>query len=40
MTNLLIGEYEHTLDEKKRVSLPKTFRAALGKRVVDRKSVV
>ncbi len=34
MTNLLIGEYEHTLDEKKRVSLPKTFRAALGKKVV------
>ena len=34
MTNLLIGEYEHTLDEKKRVSLPKTFRSALGKRVV------
>ena len=34
MSHLLIGEYEHTLDEKKRVSLPKTFRAALGKRVV------
>jgi len=34
MTNLLIGEYGHTLDEKKRVSLPKTFRAALGKKVV------
>jgi MraZ protein len=34
MTSLLIGEYEHTLDEKKRVSLPKTFRAALGKKVV------
>jgi len=34
MTNLLIGEYEHTLDEKKRVSLPKVFRSALGKRVV------
>lgn len=34
MTSLLIGEYEHTLDEKKRISLPKTFRAALGKRVV------
>ena len=34
MANLLIGEYEHTLDEKKRISLPKTFRAALGKRVV------
>lgn len=34
MENLLIGEYEHTLDDKKRISLPKTFRAALGKRVV------
>ena len=34
MTNLLIGEYEHTLDEKKRISLPKMFRGALGKRVV------
>ena len=34
MTNLLIGEYEHTLDEKKRISLPKAFRSALGKRVV------
>lgn len=34
MTSLLIGEYEHTLDEKKRISLPKAFRAALGKRVV------
>ena len=34
MTNLLIGEYEHTLDDKKRISLPKSFRAALGKRVV------
>lgn len=34
MGNLLIGEYEHTLDEKKRISLPKAFRGALGKRVV------
>jgi MraZ protein len=34
MTNLLVGEYEHTLDDKKRVSLPKQFRAALGKSVV------
>src|SRR3989344_1195482 len=34
MTNLLIGEYEHTLDEKKRISLPKAFRTGLGKRVV------
>jgi MraZ protein len=31
---LLIGEYEHSLDDKKRVSLPKNFRAALGKKVV------
>lgn len=34
MTHLLIGEYEHTLDEKKRISLPKTFRSALGRRVI------
>ena len=34
MGNLLIGEYEHTLDEKKRISLPKAFRSGLGKRVV------
>jgi MraZ protein len=33
-THLLIGEYEHTLDEKKRVSLPKVFRGALGKKIV------
>jgi len=31
---MFIGEYEHTLDEKKRVSLPKAFREALGKRMV------
>jgi len=31
---MFIGEYEHTLDEKKRVSLPKQFRAALGRKVV------
>ncbi|HEY4488325.1 MAG TPA: division/cell wall cluster transcriptional repressor MraZ [Candidatus Paceibacterota bacterium] len=34
MQSLLIGEYEHTLDEKKRVSLPKQFRSALGRKVV------
>ena len=34
MKNLLIGEYEHTLDDKKRISLPKAFRASLGGRVV------
>ena len=31
---MFIGEYEHTLDEKKRVSLPKQFRAGLGKTMV------
>lgn len=31
---MFLGEYEHTLDEKKRVSLPKAFRAALGKKMV------
>lgn len=31
---MLIGEYEHTLDEKNRVSLPKAFRNALGKKIV------
>jgi MraZ protein len=34
MTSLLIGEYEHTLDEKKRISLPKNFRAGLGRKVI------
>jgi MraZ protein len=31
---MFIGEYEHSLDEKKRISLPKAFRSALGKKVV------
>lgn len=31
---MLIGEYEHTLDDKKRVSLPKSFAKALGKKMV------
>ncbi|HEY4519954.1 MAG TPA: division/cell wall cluster transcriptional repressor MraZ [Candidatus Paceibacterota bacterium] len=31
---MLIGEYEHTLDEKKRVSLPKTFAKTLGRKLV------
>ena len=31
---MFIGEYEHTLDEKKRVSLPKQFRAGLGTKMV------
>lgn len=31
---MFIGEYEHTLDEKKRVSIPKNFRTGLGKKMV------
>ena len=31
---MFIGEYEHTLDDKKRVSLPKQFRQGLGKKMV------
>ena len=31
---MFIGEYEHSLDEKKRISLPKSFRQGLGKKVV------
>lgn len=31
---MLIGEYTHTLDEKKRLSLPSKFRKEIGKTVV------
>jgi MraZ protein len=31
---MLIGEYIHTMDEKKRISLPVKFRKSLGKQVV------
>ncbi len=31
---MFIGEYTHTVDEKKRFSLPSKFRANLGKKVV------
>jgi MraZ protein len=31
---MLIGEHTHTLDEKKRISLPSKFRKELGKKVV------
>ena len=32
--NMLIGEYLHTLDSKKRLSLPARFRKEVGKKVV------
>lgn len=31
---MLIGEYTHTIDPKKRLSLPSKFRKELGKRVI------
>jgi MraZ protein len=31
---MFIGEYQHSLDDKKRVSLPKAFRQGLGKKPV------
>ncbi|MFA5934883.1 MAG: division/cell wall cluster transcriptional repressor MraZ [Candidatus Paceibacterota bacterium] len=31
---MLIGEYIHTLDEKKRVSLPIKFRKEMGKKII------
>lgn len=31
---MLIGEYRHSLDDKKRLSLPVKFRTALGKKLV------
>ena len=34
LENMLIGEYQHTLDPKKRLSLPAKFRKEVGKKVV------
>jgi len=34
MTNVLIGEYRHAIDDKKRVALPAPFRRLLGRKIV------
>ncbi len=31
---MLIGQYSHTIDDKKRISLPKTWKSNFGKKVV------
>ncbi len=31
---MLIGEYKHTIDDKKRISLPSKFRKEMGKKIV------
>ncbi len=31
---MLIGEYKHKLDDKKRISLPMKFRKSLGKKII------
>jgi MraZ protein len=36
---MFIGEYAHTLDDKKRISLPKAYRAQLGDSVVVTKGL-
>lgn len=37
--NMLIGEFKHTLDEKKRISIPSKFRSVLGKKIVVTKGL-
>src|SRR3989344_8794431 len=34
ITNMFIGEYTHTADEKNRISLPAKFRKELGRKIV------
>ena len=36
---MLIGEFKHTLDEKKRISIPSKFRTVLGKKIVITKGL-
>jgi len=37
--NMFIGEYRHTIDTKKRLSLPAKFRRELGKKIVITKGI-
>jgi MraZ protein len=37
--NMLIGQYEHTIDNKKRLALPAKFRGELGEKVIITKGV-
>jgi MraZ protein len=37
--NMLIGQYEHTIDNKKRLALPSKFRGELGDKVVITRGV-
>lgn len=36
---MLIGEYKHTVDDKKRISLPSKFRKQVGKKVIIAKGL-
>ena len=36
---MLIGQYEHTIDNKKRLALPSKFRGELGEKVIITKGV-
>ncbi len=36
---MLIGQYQHTIDEKKRLSLPAKFRGELGEKVIVTKGL-
>lgn len=39
ITKMLIGEYKHTIDSKKRLALPSKFRKKLGKSVIVTKGL-
>lgn len=39
MESMLIGEFRHTIDDKKRISLPATFRREVGKKLVITKGL-